>query len=273
MPGRDCRYAARISNINRFAIHYWRSLEAMARAMSLVVLVSMPAAAGPPFRTDDPETVDYQHWEMTLFSQGTRIAGSTGATLPGFEVNYGALPNLQLHAIVPLGYESRAGGPSGFGAGDLELGAKYRFLAPGDGDWFPQAGIFPTIEVPIGNQTFSASTGHAQIFLPLWLQKDFGRWSSYGGGGYWIDPGAGNRDFWFFGAALWRSVADNFRLGVEVFHQSVSVTAGNASTGANVGVVYDLSDNWHLLNSVGTGLQNRRTTNKFSWYAALQLTF
>src|SRR4051794_33943028 len=98
----------------------------------------------------------------------------------------------------PPHYMNRAGEPSGFGPGDLELGVKYRFLTPGEEDWFPAAAIFPAIEVPVGNQQFSASTGHAQIFLPLWLQKDFGRWSTYGGGGYWVNPGAGNRDFWFF---------------------------------------------------------------------------
>jgi hypothetical protein len=245
----------------------------LAVAFGLVAFASMPAQAGPPFRTDDPETVEYQHWEMFLFSQGTRLTGSTSATLPGVEVNYGALPNLQLHALVPLDYTNRAGGPSGFGAGDLELGVKYRFLTPGEDDWFPAVGIFPAIEVPVGNQKFSASTGHTQIFLPLWLQKDSGRWSTYGGGGYWINPGAGNRDFWFFGAALWRQVGDNLHLGVELFHQTANTTGGKPGTGANVGVVYDLSENWHLLNSVGTGLQNRTTTNQFSWYAALQLTF
>jgi hypothetical protein len=110
------------------------------------------------------------------------------------------------------------------------------------------------------------------MYLPLWLQKDFGPWSAYGGG-YWINPGLGNRNFWFFGAALWRQVAAHLHLGAEVFHQTVSVAGGKPGTGANVGAIYDISENWHLLSSVGTAVQNQTATSQFSWYMAIQLTY
>jgi hypothetical protein len=250
-----------------------RRLAGFVTSLSLAAILNAPASAGPPFRTDDPEPVAYQHWEMLLYSQGTHIRGSTAATLPGLEVNYGTLPNLQLHAIVPLAYANGASGRSGFGSGDLELGAKYRFIVPKDDDWFPEVGVFPTFEVPTGNQTVSPSTGHVQIYLPLWLQKDFGPWSVYGGGGYWINPGIGNRNFWFFGAAFWRQVTARFHLGAEVFHQTVSVAGGNPVTGMNVGAIYDVSEKWHVLGSVGTALQHPATSGQFAWYAALQFTF
>jgi outer membrane cobalamin receptor len=44
-------------------------------------------------------------------------------------------------------------------------------------------------------------------------------------------------------------------------------------TGFNIGTTYDFSENWHLLASVGTGIQNQSTTNQFSYYLAVQLTF
>ena len=185
-----------------------RPVTQWSAAIAFLVLWHAPALAGPPFCTDDPEPVAYQHWEMLLFSQGAHIPGSTTAVLPGYEVNYGALPNLQLHAILPLSYSMTGNGRPGFGGGDLELGAKYQFLTPGDGDWFPEAGIFPTIEVPSGNRAFSSSTGHLQVYLPLWLQKDLGPWSVYGGGGYWINPGLGHKNYWFVGAALWRKMSN-----------------------------------------------------------------
>jgi hypothetical protein len=188
-------------------------------------------------------------------------------------VNYGAVPNLQLHALLPRDYSALRGGRTGFAAGDLELGAKYRFVSPDDDDWYPQAAIFPAVEVPVGNQKFGFSTGHAALFLPVWLQKDFDPWTIYGGGGYWINPGAGNKNYSFFGTALWRKVTDSFHVGIEVFHQTSPAASVNKSTGFNVGSTYDFSENWHLLASAGTGIQNRTTTNQFSYYLGLQLTF
>jgi hypothetical protein len=250
-----------------------RWLSCLASAPTALLLLSSPAFAGPPFRTDDPETVDFQHYEINMISLGTETTGGWIGSLPALEVNYGALPNLQLHAIVAQDYTAPPGGRTGFALGDIELGVKYRFLKPGDDDWFPQAAVFPTIEVPVGNQKLGFNTGHAQIFLPLWLQKDFDPWTIYGGGGYWINPGVGNKNYSFLGIALWRKVTGKFNVGVEVFHQTSPGDGMKASTGFDVGTAYDFSDNWHLLSSVGSGLQNRSETNQFSYYQALQLTF
>lgn len=244
-----------------------------AAGVLTALLLTAPAVAGPPFRTDDPEPVDFQHFEITLLSLGTKTSGGWSGILPGLEVNYGVLPNLQLHAIVPQGFTAPDGGRTGFALGDIELGAKYRFIAPSEDDWFPQVAVFPTVEVPAGNQKLGFSTGHAQVFLPIWLQKEFGDWTAYGGGGYWINPGAGNRNFGFVGAALWRKVAEQFNLGIEVFHQTASSSTVPDSTGFNVGAVYDVSENWHLLSSVGTGIQSASQTNQFSYYLGVQLTF
>jgi hypothetical protein len=42
--------------------------------------------------------------------------------------------------------------------------------------------------VPTGNAERGLGTGHTHGFMPLWLQKSFGKWLTYGGG-YWINPG------------------------------------------------------------------------------------
>jgi hypothetical protein len=183
------------------------------------------------------------------------------------------LPNLQLAAIIPQGYAVPDGGHASFALYDIEVGAKYRFISPDEKDWFPQVAVYPQILVPVGNQKFGFSTGHAQIFLPIWLQKDFGPWTAYGGGGYWINPGAGNKNYAFLGAALWRNIDDRLHLGAEIFHQTSPAADVKESTGFDVGVIYDLSENWHLLGAAGTGLQNRVETNRFSYYIAASLTF
>ena len=128
-------------------------------------LTANPSLAGAPFRTDDPEIVE--HFEILPFSQGTKASDGWVATLPGVEVNYGALPNLQLHAQIVQGFVAPVGGRTGAALGNLELGAKYRFINPGEDDWFPQVAFYPTVEVPTGNQKLGFSTGHTQVFLPL----------------------------------------------------------------------------------------------------------
>jgi hypothetical protein len=92
----------------------------------IVVLLTVPALAGPPFRTDDPEPVAFRHLEMYLFSLGTRTADGWSGILPGLEVNYGALPNLQLTAVIPQGYAAPDGDHASFALYNIELGAKYR---------------------------------------------------------------------------------------------------------------------------------------------------
>lgn len=141
-------------------------MAALVAAISL--MVSERTTAGPPFITDDPEPVDYRHWEVYVFSAGARRSGNTSGLGPSLEVNYGALPNLQLHIIAGLAFDDPSSHSLQTGLSDTELGAKYRFINPGPEDWWPQVGMFPLIEVPTGNAARGLSAGYAQEFLPLW---------------------------------------------------------------------------------------------------------
>jgi hypothetical protein len=268
------KYPARAMSGDRWTgwrRQHWRGLA--AGALTVLLLAAVPAAAGPPFRTDDPEPVEFQNLEINLHALGTKAEMGSSGVLPGLEVNYGAMPDLQLHAIVPMNYTAPVDGRTGFAMGDIELGAKFRFITPGEDDWFPQVAVYPLIAVPSGNQNLGFSTGHTQVFLPLWLQKDFKPWTAYGGGGYWINPGVGRRNYVFFGAALWREVTENLKVGVEVFHQTSPDEIEKDSTGFNVGAIYGFADSWRVMSSVGMGLQNVSETNQLSWYLGLQRNF
>jgi hypothetical protein len=245
----------------------------MALSLALLMLSASAALAGPPFRTDDPEPVALGHWEVYGFSTGTHVAGDSSGILPGLEVNYGALPDLQLHLVAPLAFDRPQGGGTRFGYGDTELGAKYRFIAEDEDGWRPQAGVFPLLEVPTGSEARGLGGGRVHAFLPLWLQKSFGRWLTYGGGGYWINPGPGNRNYWFVGWLLQRQVTDDLALGGEIFHQTADAAGGKDETGFNLGGVYDFTAHYHLLFSAGRGVANATTTNEFSYYLALQWTY
>ena len=245
----------------------------MVLAALLCLMRANTAVAGPPCRTDDPEPVELGHWEVYGFTAGTQAADDTSGTLAGLEVNYGAAPDLQLHLIAPLAFDNPSGGSAQTGIGDIELGAKYRFVTPGEDDWYPQVGTFPLLESPSGDARRGLGSGKLRTFLPLWLQKDFGKWTSYGGAGYWINPGPGNRDYWFAGWLLQYQLTPSLALGGEIFHQTSDTVDGGEATGFSLGGIYDFSEHYHLLFSGGRGLQHAAMTNQASWYLAIQSTF
>jgi hypothetical protein len=248
-----------------------------------VVRALSPAVAGPPFLTDDPEPVDYGVWEVIGFSMGTMVHGDSAGILPGVEVNYGALPNAQLHVTVPLAFNSQTVTGTQFGYGDTQFAVKYRFVSPGKDDWWPQVAVYPAVVAPTGDAARGLGAGATHAFLPLWVEKDFGKWTTYGGGGYGINPGPGNRNYWFFVWQLQRRITDNLVLGGELFHQTAFTTGQPGSvgfpigstetTGFNLGGVHDFTEIYHLLSSAGSAIQNPTTTNQFSYYLGLQWTF
>ena len=65
---------------------------------------------------------------ILFISTGTRISGVTSGILPGFEFNYGLIPNGQLHIVAVTAFDRLAGNPTHFGYGDTEVGFKYRFI-------------------------------------------------------------------------------------------------------------------------------------------------
>jgi hypothetical protein len=240
------------------------------------------AVAGPPFLTDDPEPVDHGHWEIIGFSMGTMVRGDTAGVLPSVEVNYGALPNVQLHAKASVAFNSQSVTGTQFGYGDTEFGVKYRFLNPGEDNWWPQVAVYPAVIARTGNVERGLGSGAAHAFIPLWVQKDLGKWMTYGGGGYGVNPGPGKKDYWFFGWQLQRQITDKLTLGGELFHQTASTTGepgvgfplgSKPTTGFNLGGKYDFSENYHGLFSAGHGIQNAATSNQFSYYLGIQLTF
>jgi hypothetical protein len=237
-------------------------------------MVPGSAIAGPPFRTDDPEPVEYHHYEFYTFFTGDHISGDTSGVGPGFEFNYGLIPNGQLHIVAPMAFDAPSDRPNQFGYGDTELGFKYRFIQEDDKGSRPQVGIFPMVELPTGDQSRGLGTGHLRVYLPIWLQKSFGDWTTYGGGGYWINHGGGtdDKDYWFFGWLLQKKVTDKLAIGGELFHQTATTIGGKESTGFNIGAIYDFDEHSHLLLSAGRGFQSASETNLYSWYVAYQIT-
>ena len=248
-------------------------------AVALASLSPSRAIAGPPFVTDDPEPVAFGHYEFYTLSTGSAVRGDASGLGPAWEFNYGLVANGQVHIIVPLAFDKPTGGPSQLGFGDTELGFKYRLIDEDKDGSRPMVGVYPLIELPTGSESRGLGAGNVRAYFPLWIQKSFGDWTTYGGGGYWINHGDDtlNRDYWFFGWLLQRQVTRQLAIGGEIFHQTATVVfggadGGRATTGFNIGAIYDFDEHSHLLVSAGTGIQNASATNLFSWYVGYQIT-
>ena len=247
------------------------------RYLSGVVLIvtfmlgAAPAFAGPPFTTDDPEPTDYQHYEVYLSFEQTRKTAGTEGNLPQLEINYGGAPDLQLSIALPLAFSRRAGSSSQHGLGDIELGAKYRFLQ--ETNQHPMAALYPSVILATGDPDKRLGGGATQIFLPLWLQKSWGAWQSYGGAGYTIDRHNGSKNHWFVGWQAQREISAQLTLGGELFYNSEEAAGSGASSGFNLGGMYHFNEHHHLVFAAGRGLSNASLTNQFSSYLAYELTW
>jgi hypothetical protein len=226
----------------------------------LIFMEFQVCSGGPPFGTDDPETVLFRHREYYISSINTYQAGVWTGTIPHLEFNYGLVENLQVHLLLPLNYShiQHLGGNIGYA--DTEFGIKFRFIQEKDNS--PQVGVFPLIEIPtVSNSDFS--NGRTKIFLPVWVQKSWGKLTSYGGAGYWINRGTNNKNWIFAGWEVQYSFSPGLTLGGELFFHSASSKEGKSGLGFNLGGSINPSDKFHIIFSVGHSLMNDRMFNSY----------
>jgi hypothetical protein len=192
------------------------------------ILFALPLAAplawaGPPFQTDDPEPIDYKNYEFYTFATVSTLPGEVDTEGPAIEFNWGALPNVHLHMIIPAASYFPENGARAFGIGDIELGIKYRFVQ--ETKTRPQIGTFVMFEIPSGDAARGLGVGKTWYKLPLWAQKSWGPWTTYGGGGETVVPARGYRNYPFAGGLLQRDLGKKFTLAGEVFYHGQILSA------------------------------------------------
>jgi hypothetical protein len=222
--------------------------------------------AGPPFGTDDPEPVGFRHWEYYLSSIDQFQPGFATGTLPHFELNYGLIANCQIHFVLPMNYSMDQNKEFQYGYAYTEVGFKYRFFKSKDESF--QVGTFPILEIPTVKNT-NFSNNKLQVYLPLWVQKSWGRITTYGGGGYWINPGDGNKNWVFAGWELQYDISKHFTLGGELFYKSPPTDSSHSYVGFNIGGFVNFSEKFHFIYSIGHSITSDRTTTA---YAGLLIT-
>jgi len=226
----------------------------------LFIMNIQQANAGPPFNTDDPQPVELHHWEYYISTINTfRSEVSTG-TSPHIEVNYGLVTDVQIHLIIPLNYNYSRQNGFNIGYATTELGLKYRFVH--ETKEMPQIGTFPILEIPtIINSEFG--NGKAQLFIPVWAQKSWGKLTTYGGAGYWINPGVNNRNWLFTGWEVQYDFSPVIMLGGEVYYHTPDIIGSNRVLGFNIGGSINASEKFHVIFSAGHSLINVSFTTTY----------
>ena len=106
------------------------------------------------------------------------------------------------HHLSPLICATR-GKPYCLGQGDVEIGAKYRFIQE---------------------------------------SESLGPWTAYGGRGYWHNPGHTIQNNWFVAWKLQRDYTQGLTIGAGVSHQTVNGNGGDAQTGFKVGPIINFTE-------------------------------
>ncbi len=226
--------------------------------------VASAAWAGPPYLTDDPEPTETGHLENYVFVEahgtGSAYGGATGV-----EVNFGAVRDVQLTMVVPLAFEHASALGQRQALGDIKISAKYRFFH--DENAGVSAAVFPGISLPTASTGLGA--GRVTVFLPVWVQKDAGPWTIFGGGGYAINPGSNNRDFWEGGVAVTREVSHRLSMGVEVHRHGPDAIDARGETSLGLGVIYKMGGPFALLGSAGPTFNDAGGPASFHLFIAL----
>jgi len=226
-------------------------------ALVALCLLGVPRlwAQGPPYQTDDPVPVDLHHYEFYIFGSMDGTTAEIDSTGPAIEFNWGAIPRVQLHAILPLGviapsnnpiYFPGGIGPRAFGLTDMELGAKIAFIK--ESKHVPQIGSFTMFEIPTGSYEKGLGVGKVWYKLPIWLQKNSGKWLFDGGGGYQVVPQANYRNFLYTGWVVKRELNERLELGAELFAHG---REGFATAQTERSAMIDIGGYYHFKNHPG----------------------
>lgn len=133
------------------------------------------------------------------------------------------------------------------GSDDIELSVRYEFFHD-EARGF-SASVCPRVILPTAAHT---SGENAWFLLSLWLGKDFaGGTSVFGGRGYLINPGPGNRNVWQAAVAVTHELSKRVLVGPGLKQQGSNIVAGTAQTRVGLGSIIQPSVSASLLVSGG----------------------
>lgn len=245
---------------------------ALRRSLLVVagVVGTIPALAGPPLETDDPDTPGDGHWEVNLAAMFEE-RGDTRELTPLLDINYGYGGRIQFKVKPRFVVLDSSGSHTRSGAGNIQLGVKWRFL---DEDShgiamsiYPQADLNP----PGRSVERGLVSDGSELFVPMQVARTLGRARLYGEIGFnWRER---RDDEWVIGIAAEHPLTDALRIVSEV--RDVAQTGlKDHELALRAGFKWTAQENWTLLVSLGQTLREVRGEQRgvFS-YVGVQHTF
>ena len=203
---------------------------------------------------------------------GTAVsAGTTSAT--GIDFNYGGLPNLQLTAVTTREFDESDGRGLGPWRGQYPArrGVSLRARRRGIRDGTSRRSRGCSLG---GRPRRRWATATPRCYCRCMPRRTGGGGRTFGGGGCVVNHGGDAINFCTVGWVVARKVAEHLQLGAEVYYQGAAARGRKATTGVGAGLTYDLSEHFHLMGSIGPGLQNAAASSTlYTWYAALLVTY
>jgi hypothetical protein len=159
------------------------------------------AQAGPPFRTDDPETPGNRHWEINFGFIADHNPAAAYYQTPDFDINYGLGDRIQLKYELPISEYTGPTNTTVAGLGNSLLGVKWRYYehrragAEEDDEREVNFSLSTYPQLSLDNPTSAVRRGVVQyrgpqFLLPLEANARIGWLRLDGEAGYWF----GNRD-------------------------------------------------------------------------------
>jgi hypothetical protein len=231
------------------------------RLLLFFALAAPPAEAGRPFQTNDPTVTPCGGFELYLSGHVTSTPVAVSTEAPDLQLQWGACHNLQLTVTAGASGRFQTGGQNEFGFGDMTAGVKYRFI--NETPRRPQIAFYPVLEFPTGRASRGVGPGQLVATLPIYLQKSFGPWTVYGGGGAVVNESAGQRTYGFGGSVIERKVSKKLTLGGEIYGQGgegPGSTSPQHSVMLDAGGTYSLSSGFSLLLAAGHSIAGQSET-------------
>jgi hypothetical protein len=272
----------------------------------LFLLVRQASAqAGPPFRTDDPETPGNKHWEINVGWLGDRNPDEGSYSVPNLDINYGLGHRIQLKYELPLAMREERGatdeaGPGGpidayktdFGLGDSLLGVKWRFFehmpthpeasSSDDEDPEPNFSVstYPQFALNSPSRLAMETESHGtQFLLPLEANACIGPIRIDAELGYWFTNGKAPQSL-LFGMIVGHEFTRKTEAYLELYDQQDSTRVNGAAKQhqATVGLggrhALDRYNNVRLLMMGGRSFQKLAPGNgQPSWIAYVGIQF
>lgn len=231
-------------------------------------------SAGPPLRTDDPQTLRRGERELNLSHNIERTRRVFFMEAPLVDINYGFRDNDQWKIEFPVLFVDPADSKGHWGVGDILLGWRHRFL---DEDEAPVIfSVYPQVLTPTGNARLGLGGGHTELFVPLEIGKHFfdEKLFLYAEIGYNSVFGDSSLDEIIYGvAAEWQATKKLQLLG-EV-GGNIFPRGGDADDVIfNLGCRYELNDNVKFMAAFGRSFRDRRhDTPELLTYVGFQITW